>query len=409
MDVLDTLLAQPPSADHFAKAMELLEGLPVGEREEAVTRAQNALASWPDTSRAAPATAWRRLQQGMAPPFWWSLVRHVQLVEGDSLDVGPALAPLTSINASQVNVEVSPLHEAHELRALDLTANEALESLDFLSQTPRLEQLVLSAMELLPDLSPLRELPALHSLDLTFNPTLDDLSPLASMKSLRRLDLSGNERLKDFGPLATLANLEALVLDDCVGLPDLAFLEELPKLRRLSARRLPVLKDLRPLASTGLQVLYLGGPKLSDGQPLASISSLTHLALAGVPLIKDLSFLQQLQRLRVLHLAELSIALPELKAAALEELFISHCPKVKDLKALEELPALRELTLEDLPVQDLTALAKVSTLERLILNRCPQVRDLTPLSQLPLRQVVLIAPDPTLDTSPLPPGCVVTR
>ncbi|QSQ13874.1 leucine-rich repeat domain-containing protein [Myxococcus landrumensis] len=409
MDALDTLVSQRPSVDRFAKAMALLEETPSPEREQAIGRAMTALASWPDSTRAAPAAAWQHIQQGLAPPFWWPLVRHVQLVEGDSLDVGPALAPLTSVNASQVSVDVSPLREAHGLRALDLTANEALESLDFLATTPRLERLILSGLELLPDLAPLRALPALHSLTLTFNPTLDDLAPLAPLKALRRLELSGNERLEDFGPLATLSGLESLVLDDCVGLRDLAFLEGLEQLQRLSARRLPLLEDLRPLADLRLRELSLGGARLADGTPLGSITSLVRLVLMEVPRLEDLSFLPSLPKLRALYLSELSITLPRLKAPALEELFISHCPHVVDLKALEALHALKELTLEDLPVKDLTPLAGLHTLERLALTRCPHVRDLSPLAGLPLRQLELIEPSPTLDTSPLPPGCQVIR
>ncbi|AGC47257.1 Rab family protein [Myxococcus stipitatus DSM 14675] len=409
MDALDTLLSQRPSTDRFAKALALLEALPTPEREQAVDRARTALESWPDATREAPAAAWQDIQQGMAPPFWWPLVRHLQLAEGDSLEVGPALAPLTSVSSSQVSVDVSPLREAHQLRALDLTGNEALESLDFLQTTPRLERLVLSGLELLPDLAPLRALPALHSLTLTFNPTLDDIAPLASLKVLRWLELSGNERLEDFGPLATLTELERLVVDDCGGLRDLAFVEALPKLRRLSARRLPLLEELRPLANSRLQELSLGGARLSDGTPLGSITSLTRLVLMEVPRLADLSFLQSLAALRTLHLSELSIALPRLKAPALEELFISHCAQVLDLKALEALPALKVLTLEDLPVKDLTPLAGLPQLERLALTRCPHVRDLSPLARLPLRQLALIEPAPALDTSPLPPGCEVIR
>ncbi|MGN6108341.1 MAG: hypothetical protein ACTHU0_24760 [Kofleriaceae bacterium] len=229
-DALDSLLSPPPSENRFVRAMEWIEGLPIGEREQAIDRAAAAVQAWPDTTRAAPAAAWQRIQQGEAPPPWWTLVRHVRLVDGDSLDVGPALAPLTSVDTTQVNVDPSPLHEAPGLRALDLTINEEVISLDFLAQLPCLEQLVLSGLELLPDLSPLSELPALHTLHLTFLPQLDDLTPLASLKGLRRLELTGNEYLKDFAPLATLTNLETLVLDDCVSLRSLAFLEGFERL-----------------------------------------------------------------------------------------------------------------------------------------------------------------------------------
>lgn len=408
-DPLDNLLSPPPSENRFVRAMEWIDGLPARERDQAIDRAAAAVQSWPDNTRTAPAAAWQRIQQGEAPPPWWTLVRHVQLVDGDSLDVGPALAPLTSVDAIQVNVDPSPLHEAPGLRALDLTANEEVVSLDFLAGLPRLERLVVSGVELLQDLSPLRELTALHTLSLTFNPDLDDLTPLASMESLRRLDLTGNEYLKDFAPLATLTNLEALVLDDCVGLRSLAFLEGFERLQRLSARRLPLLEDLRPLAGSRLKELFVGGAKLSDGTPLGDLTSLVELGLFEAPRLRDLSFLPRLPKLRILYLDALSAALPTLNGPELERLFIGNCSKVRGLKALEGLPALKELTLEALPVKDLTPLAGLHTLELLALNRCHQVRDLAPLSRHPLRQLSLIDPAPGLDTSVLPADCRVVR
>ncbi len=406
-DTLDSILSHPPSASLFAKAVERLDELPIRERREALERAAFGMESWPDHTRRAPAAAWRRIQQGSAPPPWWGLVRTVHVREGDTLEVGPALAPLTVVDASRVNVDPSPLREARGLRSLDLSANDAVDSLDFLTETPRVERLALSGLELFPELSPVRELPALHTLDLSFNPNLDDLAPIASLEALRWLDLSGCERLEDFAPLATLAGLETLALDGCVGLRNLAFLDQLHRLRRLSARRLPLLVDLLPLAASKLEHLYLGGPRLVTGAPLGNLASLVELALSDAPRLVDLSFLPQLEKLLVLQVDGVPARLPALTGPTLEELLIADCPEVRDLEPLAGLDALERLTLRDLPLEDLAPLAGLRKLERLSLTRCPRIRDLSPLRRLPLRQLELVGADPGLDMSELPAGCKV--
>ncbi|HZI14529.1 MAG TPA: hypothetical protein VE153_29445 [Myxococcus sp.] len=410
MDALDRLLSPPPSADRFAEAMEVLEGLSGPRLQEALERAEAALRSWPDEARQAPEATWESIQQGAPPPPWWSLVRHVQLVEGETLDVGPALAPLTSVDASQVDIEPSPLRGAPRLRTLDLSANEEVTNLGFLQGTPHLERLVLSSLELLPDLSPLGQLPSLHTLNLGFNTELEDLTPLGALTALRWLDLSGNERLQDLEPLGALSGLEVLILNDCRGVRSLAFLQGLRRLRALYAMRLPHLEDLQPLASLGLEKLHLGGAGLADGAPLGRCSSLTELVLSGVPRLRDLSFLTALRKLQTLQLEECEAPLPVLDAPALEVLLLGECSRVTDLGGLTGLQTLRDLSLRDLPVSDLTPLARLPGLQRLALTGCRLLRDLSPLSALPLRQLELTDCAPGLDTRPVPPGChVVVR
>jgi internalin A len=264
-----------------------------------------------------------------------------------------------------------------------LAGNEDIISLDFLAGTPQIETLVLSNLELLPDISPIGALANLRVLDLSFDPTLEDISVLANVSSLRRLDLSGDTALADLSPIAALSNLETLILNDCAEIRSVAFLENLKCLRRLFALRLPHLSDLRSLASTALEQLYVGGREVSDGAPLGKISSLVELMLVEVPRLHNLTFLNDLQKLRSIGIVACQAPLPALAVPTIEDLLIGDCPNVRDLNGLVGLQSLRNLSLRGLPVTDLTPLTQLPRLESLSISNC----------------------DPGLDVSMLPSSC----
>jgi hypothetical protein len=255
---LDQLLSREPSTRTFAEIVSVLDRWSGPDLDEVIERAESALQPWPDVVRQAPEDIWQLIQQG-EPPTWWSLVRHLRVAEGDTLDVGPALDPPTSVDASYVQVDPGPLQEAHRLRSLDLAGNEGLVSLEFLAGTSHLERFVLSYVELLPDITPIGRLSALRELDLGYNPGLEDISPLVPLSALRWLDLSVNDLIVDFTPLAALSALETLILNKCTELQRLEFLQELKQLRLLQALRLPQVSDLEPLTSTRIETLHLDG------------------------------------------------------------------------------------------------------------------------------------------------------
>ena len=331
------------------------------------------------------------------------------VLENETLAVGAALEPLTSVDASNVPVDPSPLREAHRLRFLNLTGNEAVISLDFLQGTLQLERLNLSNLELLPDIAPIGQLSFLQILNLGFNPNLKDLSPLAPLASLRWIDLSADERITDFDPLAALTGLEILILNDCTPVQSLTFLLDLPRLRSLSALGLHQLSDLGPLSTTGIETLRIGGHEITDGAPIGRMPALTELSLQDLPALRDLSFLNKLEQLRSLDIVAYNGILPVLALPVLERALFANCPNIQDLSGLTGLGTLRALSLEGLPVSDLAPLSQLSHLTRLSLPYCRGIRDLAPLSRLPLRQIDLTGCDPDIDITQLPSDCQIIR
>jgi hypothetical protein len=405
--LVEHLLSQP-GPESFRRLASALDAMTGSELDDAVDRCRAALASWPDEARAAPETAWERVQAGDPPP-WWFLVRHVRVRAGDTLDVGAALEPLTSVNAGGVPVDPTPLGDAPHLRALDLAANDLVADLEFLAAVRTLERLRLANLAAPPGLAPLGGLEALRSLDLSFNPLLDYLAPAGLPDSLTWLDLSGDSGLLDIDELGALNGLEALLVEDCEQINALDFLADLPRLRSLSARGLDGVDDLTPLASTAVRRLDLGGAGITDAAPVGAMRDLDDLNLDGLPELADLGFLEQLEQLRRLTVQECPAPLPALRSHGLEHVALIRCPAVDDLSPLRDRWALRELLLDGLPVAELAPLASVPQLETLALRYCTRVRDLTPLARLPLRLVDLTGCDTELDTSPLPDRCRIVR
>jgi Leucine-rich repeat (LRR) protein len=406
-DRLRALLAQPPSAAAFAQIVQLLDERP--ERGDAASAmGAAALEAWPDETRAAPEEAWQRVQEDDVP-WWWTLVRHVRVRHRDTLDVGGALDPLTSIDASHVEVDPAPLANARRLRALNLAGNNSFLDLQFLSGALSLEELDLSHLELLPDLDPLAALPALWKLDIRFNHSLEDITALVRATSLRHLDVSGSSYLSELEPIATMASLETLLMDRCARLRDLSFLAPLNKLRRLVVLGPNRVSDLAPLQGLRLESLHIGGKEIIDADPIGEIDTLIRLALDDLPLLGDLSFLRRLHKIRRLSVVGCGGTLPQLDAPDLEHLLVGECPEVADVAGIAGLRSVHTLLLDTLPISNISPLAHLTRLDSLSLRRCRRINDLSPLTRLPLRFVDLTGCDPSLDLTPLPAGCRVER
>jgi Leucine-rich repeat (LRR) protein len=405
---LAALLKQRPSADVFAEIVHVLDEWPDAP-DAAISTAAAVLESWPDEARQPPADAWRRIQDGEAPPAWWPLVRHVRAGDDDTLDLGPALDPITSVDASGVQVDLSPLVAASRLRTLNFSGNDRVDNLDFVSGTPELESLHAAGISWPPDFSPLTRLSALSVLDVSFNPELEDIDAVASLVGLQRLDISGDRGLIDLSPLESMRELHTLVMERCEGVRSLEFLRPLKRLRTLAGRGLNGVSDLGPLRSTRVETLHIGGHSIGDVEPVCEVGSLLELSISDVPRVSDLSCLAKLRGLRRLGIVGCRAGLPALDAPTLRHLLIANCPVVSDLSGLGPLTALTELLLERLPVRHLGSLSSLRGLESLALRYCPHVSDLRPLAALPLRVIDITGSNPDLDTSMLPPGCRIVR
>jgi len=149
---------------------------------------------------------------------------------------------------------------------------------------------------------------------------ISDLSPLAGLTKLDLLDISGNE-VRDLSPLAGLTNLRHVKISHN-NISDLSPLAKLPNLNRFDSWGNP-LSDLSPLVgleiidicggqldistlegARNLKELYLLGGGVSDVSPLAKLTGLTRLRVAGNNNVLDISPLAQLTGLKWLELSE---------------------------------------------------------------------------------------------------------
>ena len=149
---------------------------------------------------------------------------------------------------------------------------------------------------------------------------ISDLSPLAGLTKLDLLDISGNE-VSDLSPLTGLTNLRHVKISHN-NISDLSPLAKLPNLERFDSWGNP-LSDLSPLVgleiidicggqldistlegAKNLKELYLLGGGISDVAPLAKLTGLTRLGVAGNNNVSDVSPLAQLTGLKWLELSE---------------------------------------------------------------------------------------------------------
>ncbi|MEB3332017.1 MAG: hypothetical protein VKI83_05955, partial [Synechococcaceae cyanobacterium] len=217
---------------------------------------------------------------------------------------------------------------ALEILRIDGYYNLAITSLDGLI-APRLRELDGAGIGLT-DIQALAGNTALEVVILRGNEQLGDISPLkASAASLKKLEIS-NTAVKDLSVLAEAVELEELDCECCPNLTSLKGLEMLTITgRSFSINELSSLTDLQHLPKLSSGDLSLSG--LTGLTSLAGIDStadqITSLQIRSMPKLRDVSALQQLQRL--------------------ESLWISDCPQLSNLEVLADLPALQEVHLDD--------------------------------------------------------------
>ena len=153
---------------------------------------------------------------------------------------------------------------------------------------------------------------------------ISDLSPLAGLTKLDLLDISDNE-VSDLSPLTGLTNLRHVKISHN-NISDLSPLAKLPNLNRFDSWGNP-LSDLSPLVgleiidicggqldistlegAKNLKELYLLGGGVSDVSPLAKLTGLTRLRVAGNNNVLDISPLAELTGLKWLELSENGIS-----------------------------------------------------------------------------------------------------
>ena len=143
------------------------------------------------------------------------------------------------------------------------------------------------------------------------NPTQESLEAFCAktinQRRIRYLLLSGNNRgikIGDFSPLAKLTNLSEIYIEDPITQSQLSQIAANPGITQLHIEHGGKLTSLEPLANMRLKGLTITTPLgwisklhyLPTLEPLAHISSLEYLNLAGIAFQSD-----ELQPLKRLH------------------------------------------------------------------------------------------------------------
>jgi len=407
LTTVDDLSGREPSTATFAELTRLLDGLRGPALDAAVARAEVLLAGWPDEARNAP-DAWDLIQQEKAPPRWWTLVRHVRVESGETLDVGRALEPLASVDASDADVNPAPLAGAGRLRFLDLSGNQGIVDLRFLAGTPVLARLLLARPIFQLDLAPIIGLTQLVALDLSGMEGFSDAAILNPLRQLRWLNLSQTDCGATLAALPALPELATLLISECAGVTDFSWMAALPRLRELVARDLPNLATLTGLASESLHTLVVGGRTLTDLSAIGDLASLVDLKVLAAPKVRDLSFLSRLLRLRHLMIEGVKRKLPVLALPALESVSLTST-NLNDLEALGAARSLTYLAVNGGRLPDLSPLGALDRLDVLALTNCEGLGDLRPLEKLPLRLLDLTGSTPLPAQLPVRSTCQVIR
>lgn len=307
--------------------------------------------------------------------------------------------------------------------------------------------LILSGNERLKDIAPLEKLPV-RDLDLT-GTGVRSLLPLKSMP-LERLVLDGtpltslrgiegcpirslsmtNTAITDLKPLKgaplesanfnrsqirSLAGLEGAPLSDLniseTPVSDIKALAGAP-LTNLNATICGALTDIRPLANSPLQYLYLWGTSVSEFRPLAKmplriltcmrLEDLRPLEAAPLEfLIISYSALTDLRPLGGKQITSLSLTgcqklsdLSPLRGMPLATLDLTDCPKITDLAPLRGMP-LTTLVLDGTSVDDkqMASIADgVPNLLTLFMARCKRINSLDFLLSLKSLSAVSLPP-----------------
>ena len=265
---------------------------------------------------------------------------HVDVIHNRRIDFSafnpPALNWLWINNGQDLegDLDLSGLQDS-KLQILKLDYELPLSDLDFLKQTPRLQELEIY------DLS-----------------RLQDISAVAELKSLTWLRIGGCESIRDYSPIGGCPALEQLSIfpESETPLRDVSFLGGLEKLRdiSLSNAELPDLDFLRRLSQyqTSLTQFSFSG-QIGDWSGLAAVEKITTLSLdVGGALEQALPYLKNLQ-------------VANLRLSRVETLDLSELPRPSST-----------LCLERCGITDLSTLPEDWTAPSLTLEHCSALRSL---------------------------------
>lgn len=257
------------------------------------------------------------------PPLSELLVRLDRIDTFDFLAHHADKLIYLGLGATESMADAKRLPALPSLRALTF-AHPALDSLGFLDDLPRLDQLWLPKCGAITDYAPLRRHSRLTTLWLTGCTHVADLAALPSLGRLRTLGLSDSRLGDDLARLCRAApGLTTLITSRCGWLTDLRPLTALP-LTELHIARCENVTDFEPLSSlAGLHTLNLSGTRVRDLGALRGLSKLSELWLDDCTGLEDLGPLASLPALRLLHLRDAPPGLDLTPLAANRRLAVS--------------------------------------------------------------------------------------
>ncbi|MDE7254232.1 MAG: hypothetical protein K2O32_15005 [Acetatifactor sp.] len=224
--------------------------------------------------------------------------------------------------------------------------------------------------------------------------TQEDIIHIGQLSHLKHLKISVDDNEIDLSPLGNLSELESLDIHiSCLRSPDLSFMQRLTQLKELSVT-VGYEVDLSPIGSlTGLKQLTLNsyGLNSDDLSFLKNLNELTEVFIGKWDDIKDLSYFQDMPRLKSLWISYVGdvdlYCLSELKN--LETLHITG-EHIRNIDGLGNLINIKELYLTDNSTDamygeteplDLQPLTNLTQLERIGLADI-YLEDIEPLASL---------------------------
>jgi Leucine-rich repeat (LRR) protein len=187
---------------------------------------------------------------------------------------------LEKLDLSSTKIEIlPPLSNPSNLCRLILKKCTDLKKLPLLKSLSKLEELILSGVELKEGADFVKDMSSLEILDLS-DTDIPHLPPMSNLKNLRNLFLDGCKRLHNVPNLEELTNIEVLDLSG-TGVTHLPNLKRLSKLRELRLRGCSSLEKFQDL-----NVSYLLKCKISEIP--YGISGLKHLKVLDPPNTKSL-------------------------------------------------------------------------------------------------------------------------
>jgi len=216
-----------------------------------------------------------------------------------------------------------------------------------------------------------------------------ELSELECRKRITFFQHRNPENLTDLSPLAELVNLEVLYVKNnsqyCEAVVDISPLANMKRLRILTLHGFSKLESCTQMGPDIEHVDLRMGYLLKDISSLKNLTKLKSLNLAQCLDIRDITALAAMTELRSLELSVSNVSdISALSGKAKLKYLGLSATKVRDLDPISTLSGLEKLNLMSCRyISNLSPLANLENLKELNIQHCDGITDFTPLESLP--------------------------